>query len=367
MFFRRAIGQTVINFVGHDQRSQFGQRAHAFRLQHDAGGVAGRIDEHGPRPRGDQPGHILRTVLEPLLLMRERPHGHAPGVTHEVGVAGIAGIGQDDLVSRIEQRGKQHHHGGGGTGEDQNLIRPHAHAVPPPVKGAYGLAQLHVAEGMRVVGPSLVESGHSRVADAGGRVEIRLSKFQMNDGRPLAFELLGAFQNLHCQKRRNAADSLGCHVLSFMVLPDASVSFRETAPPRRGRAARHENGHENGAKAAAHGAGSFPGGSPARSARKGAGSQGNDGQYPFFPRLQTVRTGLRRAEGAAPGCPRNMPRVRGSAADTLRMQARRDRMRTGAGPDPDRIQAGKVRRISCQTAPPCTDSEMPSSRKPNPA
>ena len=106
MLFRIPVGQAVVDLVGNDHGAQSGQGAHALRLQHDARGVAGGIDEHGPGARRDLPGHVLGTELEALFLMGQRPDGLPAGIAHEVGIAGIAGIGEDHFVARIEQGGE---------------------------------------------------------------------------------------------------------------------------------------------------------------------------------------------------------------------------------------------------------------------
>ena len=79
-------------------------------------------------------------------------------------------------------------------------------------------AQLHIAQGVSVVGMPFVQGLEGSLADAFRRIKIRLAQFQVDDGSTLPFEFLGAFQHFHGQKRRDAAYSLGYHRISF-VLP----------------------------------------------------------------------------------------------------------------------------------------------------
>ena len=55
-----------------------------------------------------------------------------------------------------------------------------------------GLAQVGQAGGGTVMGPSLVERVDSGLDDIGGRVEVGLSNFQVNDLFALLFEGAGA-------------------------------------------------------------------------------------------------------------------------------------------------------------------------------
>ena len=244
VLFRIPVGQAVIDLVGNDHGAQFGQGAHALRLQHDARGVAGGVDEHGPGARRDLFGHVFGTELEAFFLMGQRPDGHPARIAHEVGIAGIAGIGEDDFVARIEQGGEKDHHGRGRTGEDQHLVGMQADTIAPLVIGAQMFAQLHIAQGVGVVGLPFVQGLEGSLTDALGRIEIGFAQFQVDDGSTLPFELLGAFQHFHGQKRRDAAYSLGYHHISFVLpavgqagsAPCAADTRAAVAPQGRRRA-----------------------------------------------------------------------------------------------------------------------------------
>ena len=114
------------------------------------------------------------------------------------------GIGVDGLVAGFEQRehGEEDHRLA--AGNDADVLRAHLNAARAGDVRGDGLAQFGESLGGAVVGPALIERVLAGLDDVGGRREIGLTDFEVNDALALGFQRAGADQDL---KRLFHADS----------------------------------------------------------------------------------------------------------------------------------------------------------------
>ncbi len=180
------VAELVVDLVAQQQQvaalGQLGELPTGVLIRHDAGGVAGRVEQHHARPRGDGgldalggEGEIGVGVNEHRFRARDREQVL---VHHEVGV------GDDDLVAGVEA---------GEEGEDQAarhaaghqqaavLTRRPAIARQPPVgqldleATGDGLVQLVQSLGDGVLVDALLDGVDGRLFDARRHVEVRLA------------------------------------------------------------------------------------------------------------------------------------------------------------------------------------------------
>ena len=121
------IRQLGIDFVGnhHNIRAvqRLRKRLHVLRLHHAAGGVV-RIwedDRLGSR-RKLRPQH-LRRQTEAILRRRLHRHAHAAGEHHAGHIGYIAGIGNQHLIARLNQRAQRKINALARADRDHNLAR----------------------------------------------------------------------------------------------------------------------------------------------------------------------------------------------------------------------------------------------------
>ncbi len=124
--------------------------------------------------------------------------GHRGGA-HEAGqrlVDGVARVGHEDLVARVDQAedGVQHH--ALAADRDEDLLRIGGHALAQVHVGGDGLAQGGDARERRVVGGALVEGLLGRLAHVGRRIEVRLADLEVDDRSALGLERPGAGADL---------------------------------------------------------------------------------------------------------------------------------------------------------------------------
>ena len=158
-----AVRETMVDFVGNQDggllriaRTERGQRRQAFALRQRACGIRGRVDEQGARFRRQCRRHGGRIGLEAVGRRRRQRDGAGMDGEHEVAIAGIARIGEEHFVADVAQHLQRQQEGGRRAACRQDAIGREVHAVFPMVEPADGLAQLGVAEAVRVARLALV-------------------------------------------------------------------------------------------------------------------------------------------------------------------------------------------------------------------
>ena len=212
---RSLVGEPVIDLVGDDPRTEARQRRHPIRRQHRPGGIGGRVDENGPRPRGERRRHRLRPELEPVGFVDVHVDGLRLRVLHELRVAGVVRVGEDDLVAALQQRAEEQEHGGRGAGGDQDAVRGHLHAVPRPVVLGDGLAQRENAQGVGVAGAAVLQRPLGRRADHRRGLEVGLAELEVDDVDAGPLQRLRALEHLHREKGLDLSGPARDHRVPF--------------------------------------------------------------------------------------------------------------------------------------------------------
>ena len=164
--------------------------------QDAAGRVGRRVDDQQSRLRGDQRGELVDIEPEVVLHPDRDRHRRRPDEAGQRLVDRIAGIGNDDLVTRIDQtEDRVQHHALAADGHE-DLERLDREALARRGVGGDRLAQRRDAGERRVVRRACVERRLGRRADVGRRVEIGLAELEMDDRPSLRLERAGAGRHL---------------------------------------------------------------------------------------------------------------------------------------------------------------------------
>ncbi len=124
-------------------------------------------------------------------------------------VAGIAGIGQQHPIVRVDQQRGRQLQGAGSAGRDQNPSSGYLDAVTNPIVFADGAAQLRQSGGGGVAGATLRQRALAGGDDRGGGRKVRLADFHVDDRAARRFQFLGAGQQGHHVKRRDVRHPAG--------------------------------------------------------------------------------------------------------------------------------------------------------------
>ena len=173
--------------------------------EHAAGRVGRRVDEQDPGPRRDERGQLVD--VEPELVLhpdgdRHRGRADEPG---ERFVDRVAGVGDDDLVARVDQAEDRVEHHALATDGHEDLRRIGVDALALRHVRGDRLTQRRDAGERRVMGLALVERALGRGADVGGRVEIGLADLEVDHRPALGRERAGAGADLEGALRPDGA------------------------------------------------------------------------------------------------------------------------------------------------------------------
>ena len=171
-------------------------RVEVVAVEDAAGRVGRRVDEQDPRPGRDERGQLVDVEPELVLHPDRDRHRGRPDEPGERFVDRVAGVGDDDLVARIDEpEDRVEHHALAADGhEDLRRIGVDALALRD-VRGDR-LAQRRDAGERRVVRLALVERALGRGADVGRRVEIGLADLEIDHRPALGRERAGAGADL---------------------------------------------------------------------------------------------------------------------------------------------------------------------------
>jgi len=195
-----SVDETVVYLVGDDPDPQIGDLLHPSGGEEGPRGVRWRVDDDGLRLISDPGSYSSGVELKAVRLGGRHRHGDAARKANEVGVAGVAGVGDDRLVSTLQEEGEDEHHGGRGPRADDDPFGIDGDAVLLIIMLGYRLPKLRIAAAMGVVGVALSEGFCNRLPDWGGDVEVRLAHLQVDYVDPLALHRPGALQDVHHQK-----------------------------------------------------------------------------------------------------------------------------------------------------------------------
>ena len=192
------VHETVVDLVANHRDAQPAQGAEIVRRYEGSGGIRGGVQEDRLCAPADQVFHGIRPRLETLLLQRLHVARRSRQVLDEVGVAGIVGIPQDDLVARLFHEDRE--------GEEERRRRAHRYedpvfrnvrSVPLVVVGGDRRPQLPRPAAVRVMRFPLTECADGRFDDSPRSPEIGLADLQVHDGAPLALQRDRPLEHVH--------------------------------------------------------------------------------------------------------------------------------------------------------------------------
>jgi len=99
-----SVDEAVVDLVGDDPDPQIGDLLHPSGGEEGPRRVRRRVDDDGLRLIGDPGSYSPGVELKAVGLGGRHRHGDAAGKPDEVRVAGVAGVGDDRLVPRLQKR-----------------------------------------------------------------------------------------------------------------------------------------------------------------------------------------------------------------------------------------------------------------------
>ncbi len=136
------VDQPMVYFIGNDRGGETCYLVHSLAGEYISRRVGGGIDKDAFRPRTNLGGDHFGNVLKAFLFQHIHENGHPTDVLDDVGITGVIGIGQYELVSFFQQRGEKQEHCRGGSRCDENLVWCNWHTVRFLVIRGNGLPQL---------------------------------------------------------------------------------------------------------------------------------------------------------------------------------------------------------------------------------
>jgi len=198
----------MVDLVGNHGNPQGGDLLHPGWIEEVARRIGGGIDQDPPGAGGNLFADGLGTVLKAVFLVDVDADGNAAEEADEIGIAGVVRIGDDDLVARADEGGKEEQHGGRRARCHDHLVGADRNAVAVRVVFADRFPELQQSQAVRVVGLSVPQRPDAGFLDARRRIEVGLPHFEVNDVFAPLFHLLGLLEDVHDDEGRDIAGAL---------------------------------------------------------------------------------------------------------------------------------------------------------------
>ncbi len=104
------INQSVIDLIGDDVWAEPGDGLHVLPREEVSCGIGGGVDQNGPGLVPDPLSDRLRPQLEAVLFIDRNPCRHSPQEAYEIGITGVAWIGEYHLLAPLQENGEDKHH-----------------------------------------------------------------------------------------------------------------------------------------------------------------------------------------------------------------------------------------------------------------
>jgi hypothetical protein len=196
-----AVVQAMVDLVAHHPQAVLlgepGHRAQILLAEDGSGGVGRRIHHDRPRPRPHRPSELVDPEPEALLGTHPDRHRRPAEERGVVAVGRVARIGDDHLVTGVEQRPEGEQHRGRRALGDHHVRRIHGHPVGPRVVLGHGVAQVEQPEGLRVTGVALLHRPFRRLGDRGRGGHVGIADLQAHHVTALGDEPLRLGDHVH--------------------------------------------------------------------------------------------------------------------------------------------------------------------------
>ncbi len=172
---------------------------HLYNLLHPVPGdhisrrVGRRIDKDGLGPRGDGRPYGRRRINKAFILNHLYRNRNSLNIIDKIGITGIVGIRNNDLIPGIHQCGKEQKHGRRGTRGNQNLPRVHCRIISVFVIAADGIPKADIPQTVGITGFLPGEGLHTHPVDTFWHTKIRLPDFHVHHLNPLGLHFVNLF------------------------------------------------------------------------------------------------------------------------------------------------------------------------------
>ncbi len=174
-------------------------------------GRAGRIggareQQRPPQSRAARKPRKRRSGRHPALLIPDRERDRLdPEGAGDVAIAGIAGLGHQQLIALIQQRQERQHEPGRRAGRDDHLGRRYVDVVGIAVMPGDPLAQRRDAERVGIAEQLPVDGGLHRLPHHARRRCSGLSDFHVNNIVAFCDAFICRAHHVHDHERRDLA------------------------------------------------------------------------------------------------------------------------------------------------------------------
>ncbi|MNT02102.1 hypothetical protein D3C72_1365900 [compost metagenome] len=175
--------------------------------------VAGRRQQYATCPVAPGGAYLVGAQLKTLCGRGGQQHGIAFRCAHKVAIAGVARIGHQNFVTRIDERQAHQLQRGRCARGDDDAAGRNINAKALRIPGRQRLAQRRNAQRRGVLRQAALDGLAGGFLHQGGRGEIRLADVQEDHGigraRHLGRQCLGGLGHFHHIERFNAVGTVG--------------------------------------------------------------------------------------------------------------------------------------------------------------
>ena len=211
------MAQAQVNLV--DQRDatvrthHLGNAAHFVGVDGGARGVGWRSQQHTPRAWPPCGTHLLGIELKALFCRGGQQHCLALGGAHKMAVAGVAGVGHQHFVARIDQGQASQLQGSRCACRYHNALRGNVQPEALRIPAADALTQRGQPGGLGVLRQPGADGPLGGLLHQWRGSEVRFADVQKNHGRGrvryLSSQLAGGLGHFHDVKRIDALGAAG--------------------------------------------------------------------------------------------------------------------------------------------------------------
>jgi hypothetical protein len=197
--------QPAVDLI-HDQRTaprphHLGNRDQFPGAQERPRGVRGRSQHQCPGLRSPGGRNLFRGGLKTLLGWHRKEDGRGTERRHELPIARVAGIRQEDPVARVRRSGQRQQNARGSPGRDHYALGVQRQPVRPGIVGCNPRAQFGRALCRRVADATARERAATGFDNGFRGREVGLTDLKMNHVRAMPLQRMRVGQHLHDPKR----------------------------------------------------------------------------------------------------------------------------------------------------------------------
>src|SRR6266851_7514193 len=208
-----AVHELAVDLVGDDEQvmllRELADEVDVFLRQHAAGRVLRSVDDDHSCPRRDERRELVEVHAKRALFAQPHRLRHSSDEVHLRRVRGIAGVGQDHLVSRLDGREQGEEEDVLRAGHQDDVVGVNLGLEHPGDEAGDRFARLVDPARGRVVRVAVLHGADSRLDDVVRRREVWFADLEMDDALALSLEPAGAGERLEGAFSAQARHALG--------------------------------------------------------------------------------------------------------------------------------------------------------------